>query len=136
MAKQIKKGSEVWKFGDWNQKGTAYARRLTITSLGKKQGTAIRVENGQNYECRIYAQEVERMELVSEYPDPTEFGLAFAAKVIADRVADWENRLAWVRQRNADGLPCAYNERDIIAHIEEAKAQTPAFFIYEGNAPV
>lgn len=80
---KITKGTEVWMFGDWNHGATVYVRRLTITSFGKKQGTAVSVEDGKNVEHRLYTNETHlgmpRFIAVADMADPTEEALRRAA---------------------------------------------------------
>jgi len=72
----FKKGDTVWLFGDWDRKGGCVVSKITLTSMGKKQGTAIQVIDGQNIESRVYPGQMKNMILVSELADPTSEALA------------------------------------------------------------
>lgn len=129
---KIRKGTEVWMFGSWDDQGTAYARRLVITSFGKEQGTAIYVENGENIQQRLYAKfHYANIVPVADLPDPTEYGLEFARKFIADRTAFHNEKMEWVRNRNAAGERCAWTDAQYAQVREEAlaKLHEPRFVI-------
>ena len=77
---KIQKGTEVWFFQMWNRStNKVSATRLTIQSLGKKQGTATRVEDGKFVHDRIYANQYGDLVAVADMPDPTAEGLRRAA---------------------------------------------------------
>lgn len=51
---KITKGTEIYKFGMFDET-TCYVERLTVTSFGKKHGTAVRMQDGKPIESRLYA---------------------------------------------------------------------------------
>lgn len=58
---KFNKGDSVVVIGSWNNKGAFYARRLTIESWGKEQGTASRVANGKFIKSRIYTNNANKL---------------------------------------------------------------------------
>lgn len=127
MANRIKKGAEVWLFGKWSRDCASYVYRITLTSMGKQQGTATRIEDGKNCEFRIYSSDLDRMVPVSEMADPTEYALEFSRRLIETEIAYYVRRLEFCREREAAGLPHAFRIPDVEKDIEIARALKPKF---------
>lgn len=60
MELKFNKGDKVVLISKWNSKGAFYARRLTIESWGKKQGTATYEQDGKFIKSRIYTENANR----------------------------------------------------------------------------
>lgn len=70
MTTTIKKGTEVYIFGDYNHSNKCCVSRATITSFGKVQGTAVHSRSGKNYKSRFYAREAHKTVVpVADVPD-------------------------------------------------------------------
>jgi hypothetical protein len=54
----IKKGMYTYLFNAYDHKSCVSVRRVYVTSMGKKQGTATHTENGQNVKYQLYADDI------------------------------------------------------------------------------
>lgn len=99
MATQIKKGTEIWYFGPWNDRATVYVRRLTVTSWGKEQGTAVCTEDGKPVQHRFYTNpdkpynQCSRVIPVTDMPDPMPEAMRRAVQQKADNLKAHINRI-------------------------------------------
>jgi hypothetical protein len=126
MTTKIKKGTEVWLFGNYDGKASVHALRLTIMSWGAKQGTAIRVENGRNIETRLYVERVaDQIVPVSVMPDPTAEGMRRAVEQKAKGVAHYVER---AHHYCSDLASDGYHEH-MKQKCEELLASEPNFII-------
>jgi hypothetical protein len=126
MTTKIKKGTEVWLFGNYDGKATVRALRLTIMSWGAKQGTAVRVENGKNIETRLYVERVaDQIVPVADMPDPTEEGIRRAVAQKAKGIAHYVER---AHHYCADLSSDNYHEH-MKQKCEELIASDPAFIV-------
>jgi hypothetical protein len=88
MAKQFKKGDEVWSIVQWDRMfSKVMVKKLTIQSWGKKVGTASHASNGTMTKHQIYIGQDEHLFLTSEVDDINAFALEVAKKYRADRLA-------------------------------------------------
>jgi hypothetical protein len=125
----MKKGTEVWMIRSWDNKGAFYAQRLTITSLGKQQGTATRNVNGENLKVRLYAP-YDDLYPVNDVADVGNLGMELAQKWLDEKVAFHQvHRVQWCMDQEAAGLPCAYRLDDMIAEVARFQSYKPSFFI-------
>jgi hypothetical protein len=121
-ATKITKGTEVWMFGDWNLKGKVFIRRMTITSFGKKQATAVRVKDGKNAEFRIYADDYANLVAVADLADPADYAMSLAVAQKAKHVKRAADNAHW----NMDSTSKGYLEA-LKKHCEEVIADEPGF---------
>jgi hypothetical protein len=88
MAKQFKKGDEVWSIVQWDRLfSKVMVKKLTIQSWGKKVGTASHASNGTMTKHQIYIGQDEHLFLTSGVADIGAFALEVAKKYKADRLA-------------------------------------------------
>lgn len=101
----MKKGTEVWMITDYDHKATVYVTRLVITSIGKKQGTAIHTKDGKNIMCRLYAP-YQSIYPVADIADINEFALALAV----EQKERWRQHYVRAAEWYQEGASPGYHE--------------------------
>ena len=87
MHKQFKKGDVVWQIGNWNSKATAYVKKLTIQSWGKKQGTATDLNKNNDFvKHTFYVDQADTLYLASEVENINVFALEVAKQLKAEHI--------------------------------------------------
>lgn len=97
----ITKGTQVYTFGIYSDKGTAVFHRFTVGSWGKKQGHLINGK-GTCAEMRVYTDRCltslnglpPSVVAVADCADPIAYTLAFAAAQVAKQQAHYAERLS------------------------------------------
>lgn len=132
MATKIKKGVEVWLFIAWNDRATICAKRLTVTSWGKVQGTAICTENGKPIRKQLWVNlpngysDAPNIIPVADMPDPTEEGMRRAREHKARNIQHHVDRIHHYSSdpRTSDGYYKAMKD-----HCEKVLAEEPTLII-------
>jgi hypothetical protein len=119
---KLTKGTEVYYFVDWDEKGTCAVRRCVVGSWGKEQGFLYEARpDGQPLRHRIYTQResmTRRILPVADVPDVNATALRFGAEFRAHwqahcelRIQQWGATDAGFRQVMLDNIAALHEPR-------------------------